>query len=332
MNAGKIKRFFQNNSEKQRGGTILVFLICLGLSAFFWLLNSLEKRYTDRISVPVKYINLPKDKQLVGSLPKKLDLIVDGYGYTLLNHKLRLAFSPVLISVNDLTDNILENQNFSRYTIHTSAHKEEIEKQISSEIKIINIKPDTITFNFSYVIERKMKVEPNIGLTFGKNFILRATPYTQPDSVIVRGPVNIMDTMRAVRTRYETIKEVTHNIEKSVLLEQIEGLSYSEKKVALYIDIEQNTEAVFSVPVEVINVPDSINIKTFPGKVKVYCKVGLSSYKKLTENSFKVVADYRKIDRQANKVKVLLTQYPDILLSVDFSPQEVEYIIEKQSR
>jgi hypothetical protein len=331
MGLNKINDIIKGKKENSNSGKAVVFFICLLLSSFLWLLNSLEKRYTDRISVPVKYINLPKDKQVSGPLPKKFDLLVDGYGYTLLSHKLRLAFSPVLLNVNDLTDKVLENGNISKITIYTSSHREEIAKQISSEINILSIKPDTISFNFSTIIEKKVKIKPIADLTFGKEFILKSAPSTNPDSVLVRGPKNILDTLQSISTKNFSYKELTHNIEKNISLESIEGLVFSHKRVSLLISVEQNTEVAFDIPIEVINHPDTIHVKTFPGKVKVSCRIGLSNYKKLTPSSFKAVADYSLYSKSVNRLPVSLVNYPDIVLSVNYAPREVEFIMEKNN-
>ncbi len=332
MGTNRIFSFLKSKAVNPSSGKALVFLICLILSSFLWLLNSLEKRYTDRISVPVKYVNFPKDKQLAGALPKKLDLMVDGYGYTLLSHKLRLTFSPVILSVSDLTDNVLENSKISKYIINTSSHKEEIEKQISSEIKILTIRPDTIAFTFSTITEKKIKIKPHLQLTFSKDFILQASPSTIPDSVLVRGPKDILDTLHFVYTKNTFYKDLTHHVEESIQLQPSEGLTYAQKRVTLFIPVEQNTEVAFDVPVEVINRPDSIQIKTFPGKVKVNCRIGLSNYKKLNQSSFKAVVDFSKLSGSVNRLPVALVDYPEIVLSVNYAPHEVEYIIENSGR
>lgn len=332
MGPNKITDIFKGRKENSSSGKAMVFFICLVLSSFLWLLNSLEKRYTDRISVPVKYINLPKDKQVSGPLPKKFDLLVDGYGYTLLSHKFRLAFSPVLLNVNDLTDKVLENDKISKYIIYTASHREEIAKQISSEINILSIKPDTISFNFSPVIEKKIKIKPVVDLTFGKEFILKSAPSTKPDSVLVRGPINTLDTLQSIFTKSFSFKELTHNIETNISIEPIEGASLSPKRVTLVITVEQNTEVAFDIPIEVINHPETIEVKTFPGKVKVSCRIGLSNYKKLTQNSFKAVADYSLYSKSVNRLPVSLVGYPDIVLSINYSPHEVEFIQEKKRK
>jgi hypothetical protein len=100
-----------------RNGRIFVFLACLGLASFLWFINALDKQYTDHISVPIRYRNIPKDKELVGKLPTKFDLTVNANGYTLLQHKLSFALVPVYIDVNELTNNYLENIFLSKYSI-----------------------------------------------------------------------------------------------------------------------------------------------------------------------------------------------------------------------
>ena len=62
--------FFKSVFSIQFKEKVFVFLICLGLSSFLWFLNALDKHYTDRISVPVRYINIPVNKKSSGPLPK----------------------------------------------------------------------------------------------------------------------------------------------------------------------------------------------------------------------------------------------------------------------
>ena len=102
--------------EKEK---IYTFLICLGLSFFLWFLNALEKHYTDRIYIPVHYVNIPKNKKSSGKLPNRLDMTVNATGYTILQHKLRLSISPLLLDVDELTDHNLESRYISKhYTIY----------------------------------------------------------------------------------------------------------------------------------------------------------------------------------------------------------------------
>jgi hypothetical protein len=326
----RVIEYFKTEINAIRNGRAFVFLVCLALASFLWFLNALEKRYTDHITVPIQYVNLPKDKELVGKLPVKFDLTVDAYGYTLLQHKLSLAYLPVLIDVNELTNRYLENKFASKYTISTNGHKDEIAKQISSEIEIISIRPDSISFYVSNVIEKLVKIRPVINVTFAKEFILQKPPVAKPGAIVVRGPQEILDTLKFVNTKPVELRNLSHNVEKNVGLVLLPQLESEVDEVAVKIAVEQFTEAKFEIPIFILNQPDSILIKSFPAKVKVSCRVGLSQYKKLIDSNFRAIIDYSHRSGVLTKLPVILDRVPETVLSVDYFPKEVEYIIERK--
>jgi len=71
-------------------------------------------------------------------------------------------------------------------------------------------------------------------------------------------------------------------------------------------------------------------IKTFPSKVKVTCRIGLSQYSKLNNSSFSAVVDYSHRSGVISKLQVILDRIPETVLSVDHFPKDVEYIIERK--
>ncbi|MCL4484122.1 MAG: hypothetical protein M1445_16200 [Bacteroidetes bacterium] len=307
-----------------------VFLVCLALSSFLWLLNSLEKHYTSKISVPVNYADFPKDRQLSGPLPHQFDLMVDAYGYTLLSYKLSLAFSPILLNVNELVDNEMGGMSKNRYVIYTENYKEEIEKQISSEIKILSIKPDSLVFNFSRIISKKIRVKPNLKLSFENQYSLNNEPITRPGSILVSGPANILDTLKFVSTSFHKYTKLSRSLGEDVTLQPIPGLKFEVNEVNLAIPVEQNTEVSFEVPIQVLNKPSDVSLKIFPGSVKVSCRIGLSKYKNLDYNTFRAFINYDKISLKEPKLSVVFESHANNVISVSYSPKEVEYILEHE--
>ena len=290
----------------------------------------MEKRYTGRISVPINYVEFPKDRQLSNSLPQKFDLMVDAYGYTLLSYKLRLAFSPVLLNVTELVDNAIEKGYRNKYTVSTVNHKEEIEKQISSEIRILSIKPDSLIFNFSKIISKRIKVKPNVKIGFENQYSLMDEAFATPDSILVSGPKSVLDTIKFVYTNFHSYSKLSHSVEEKATIQPIKGLTIPVTEVNLTIPVEQNTEVRFEVPIAIINKPDNIVIKTFPGKVKISCRIGLSKYKKLDYNAFHAFINYEKISLSDTRLPVLFESSSNAVLSVSFEPKEVEYILEHE--
>ncbi len=326
----RVFTYFKNEIKAIRNGKAFVFFVCLALASFLWFLNALEKHYTDHITVPVKYVNVPKNKDLTGILPDKLDLNVDALGYTLLRYKLRLAFSPLILDVNELSNNYLENRFLSKYSVSTIAHKEEFAKQISNEISIISVRPDSITFRVSRIIEKLVKIHPIVDLNLAKEYILQKQPVAKPESILVRGPVEILDTLTDINTLVVKQEKLSQSVFISTPLFIPSEINSDIKSVSVQIVVEQCTEARFDIPVLVINQPDSLQIKTFPSKVRISCRVGISEYNRLNSNSFKAIIDYSRRSQTLSKMAVKLEKIPDNVLYVDYSPKEVDFITERK--
>lgn len=330
-NKFKIPEILKKEHPFRRDGRLVIFLICVAVSLFFWTLNTLSKPYTTRINFPVKYINLPKDKLISHPLPEFLELSVNAYGFTLFRHKLKMSFSPILINVNEITSHIPEKNDLLRYSVSTSDNRKLIEDQISSEIRVLNIYPDSIKFFFDDIIEEKIVVKPVAEVTFDKQYMLHKELYTSPDSVVVRGPKSIVDTIKFVSTKGKRFKNITHSINRNVLLQSIPGLELSPKRVVLNIPVEQYTEANCEIPVTLKNVPDSFSVKIFPGKVKVSYMVGLSQYENIGTASFKAIIDFNEISSGTEKLPVAMEKFPNQIFSLEYFPKQVEYILEKKT-
>ena len=326
----RVFEYFRFEIGNFRSGKAFIFLVCLAFASFLWFLNALEKHYTDHITVPISYVNLPSGKGLVGKLPDKFELTVDAYGYTLLQHKLRLAFSQTTIDVNELTNKNLESRYLSRYIISTNDHKDEFAKQISNEIQIISIHPDTISFTVTNLREKLVKICPVLNLNLDREFVLRRAPQVEPESVLITGPESIIDTLECIYTNPINIKKIAHQTVNEATLNLKPELTSKILSAKVLIEVEQSTEAKFDVPVKILHEPDTLLVKTFPSKVRVSCRVGLSNYNKVTSSGFMAIVDFSERLITDSKLNVKLEQVPDFVISADFFPKEVDYIIEKK--
>jgi YbbR domain-containing protein len=188
-----------------------------------------------------------------------------------------------------------------------------------------------LIFNFSKIISKKIRIRPNIRLQFENQYSLDNDPTTLPDSVLVSGPKNLMDTLEFVYTRFRSYSKLAHPVEEKVILQPIPGLKMEGSEVRLYIPVEQNTEVTFEVPIQITNKPSNIVLKTFPGKLKVSCRVGLSKYKNLDYSMFRAYINYEKISVKDAKLPVSFENLSKDVLTVTYTPKEVEYILEREA-
>ncbi len=302
-----------------------VFLVCLALSALFWLLIKLSKEHTTTITVPVVYTDMPNDKLLVNELPTELKVEITTYGFKLLRYSIT-GKRTAKISVANL--DIRPTTAGNEYWL-PNTQKSIVAKFFPTEVKIGSITPDKILFTYSMLELKRVPVKTNISIDLPKQFALSSAIRVEPEYINVRGPKNILDTLKAVYTEGLEIKSKPDNNVQQLQLKTNNQLKYEQGEVSVTIPIDEYTEVYTEVPITPINVPEGEQLKLYPDKVKVYGLMGMKTYYELLPEDFEIVCDYRKIDFESNSVKLELTEYPNELKSLRFTPQRVEYLIFK---
>jgi YbbR domain-containing protein len=135
-----------------------------------------------------------------------------------------------------------------------------------------------------------------------------------------------LDTLSSVRTEHLDLGELTRNYSDRVRLSPNHDLTYDVSRVNCTIDLERFTELQVRVPIEVLNLPDSIMLQTFPSAIKLNCKVGLSKYERIEEYPFRAVVDYNKIEEGGKVLNVNILNLPDFLLGYEYAPKSVEFL------
>lgn len=308
---------------------VLNFFFFLMLSILFWFLMAMNKDYITTISYPIRYIRFPDDKVVVNDIPDRLELTVNASGFNLLSNKLRSRLTPIIFDVNSFSPNRFRNDPSSFYILSSYA-KEGISRQLSSDIEILDIKPDSLIFNFARRAEKRVPVHPVLNLSFEKQYMQVGPLNLEPDSILISGPGVIIDSIMAVETEELKMSGISRSFYEEIKLRPISKVDFNPVEVWLRVPVEKFTEASFTIPIEVVNLPDSLILRTFPGKVNITCQVGLSAYETLNEHVFSAVVDYAETGTMlGNRLQVNLVKSPEYIQALNYSPKSVEYILEK---
>ncbi|MDE5424296.1 hypothetical protein L3073_18960 [Ancylomarina sp. DW003] len=325
----KIKDVFDRENIKSNR-KLVIYMFFVGLATIFWFLNALSKEYTTTVNYPVSYSDFPSKKILSNELPSRLRLTVRAYGFDLLRYKLSF-FQSINFPVNEYTNNRLEKSDENIIRFSTNRMTSAVAAQLSSAISVTHISPDTINFQFSSLIEKKLPVHFNSNLKFEPQFRLGGDVMLKPDSIWVIGAQSIVDSIKQIETETLELKKLNESTKKKLNFVKIEGLKFVEKKVEVELPVEQFTEAQKQVGLKILNLPDSVYMRLFPHQVKVSYLVGLKDYETISEEQFELEIDYGSIDLENNKVKVNLKNSPLNISNVSFYPEEVVYLIEKRN-
>lgn len=85
-----------------------------------------------------------------------------------------------------------------------------------------------------------------------------------------------------------------------------------------------------TVPLVIKNLPDSLLIRLFPHSIDITFDVGLSRYEVVSDTSFSFSVDYEQIKDNPASLKIMLDKQPGHIKDLIFTPETVEYLIEKK--
>ena len=322
---GKLNKFYK---EIRLNRNIVTYLICVVIASMLWFLNMLNQDYTTELSYPVKYVHFPEDKYLINELPADLQFDVQAKGFTLLGNHVRTSFLPVTFNFAPYTDLLQEKNGIFEYTLNLNDIKERIASQLNPDMKLISIYPEKLTFQFAATKEKKIAILPTVNYTLKKQYILNQITAV-PDSVLVRGASNIIDTLQYIRTAPWSLKNISKTQSKTIRLQEIENCHIQDKTTEVTLEVEQFTEARRNIAITPLHVPDSINIRLFPLSINISYDVGLSKYKHIRNSDFTFTVEF-PTNRETTYLEVKVDKAPDFIQNLNYSPQRVEYILEKK--
>lgn len=303
------------------------YVVCLLVAGLFWLLHSLSKEYIITIRVPVTYTHLPEQKMIAVDLPDSVDAEVIGSGFTILAFQVSKTSMPIALDARRTRS--LGNGDFA---MSTYSHSERIEGAIGQGLKILRVMPDTIVLSFEGRAEKRVPVRARVKVKCAPMFRLGDSIKTVPAFVMVSGAEALVKRINYVETESKTylgLNKAVNETVNLVLPSDLQQLSLSIHKVNLIVPVGQYTEKKFSIPVEPINVPPNVILKTFPDKVDVIFQVPIADFGSITVDMFRVVADYSKIDPKGNTIAIEFARKPLNVLNLHAVPQRVEFLIRK---
>ncbi len=125
---------------------VFVFAFFLFLSFCLWYFNYLGKEMEADIKYPVKYINMPNNREVIDKVPPRLNLSLRGPGYSVLKLKVTGNKPPVIIDLSKVSYKRVSGSKSSEYFVVTSVLAKSMTVQIRTGCEITNVKPDTIYF------------------------------------------------------------------------------------------------------------------------------------------------------------------------------------------
>jgi len=310
----------KNGLKKRKVKVFLIFLLC---STLAWLISKLSETYVNDTVFDLRYVNIPEDQMLMHASHDHINVKLEGVGFQF------LRFGNKKIEI-DLSKAIKEGDDFF---ISQKVYNKQIEMQLSNGTKLLELSSDTLFFDFQKVIERKVPIKAHIEVDLAQNYLLEGELLLEPDSMIVKGPKNEVDTILHVNSEKIDLRGLDADFSKNIRLiksELLTNTKYSKEEVTISGKVSKFSEIDFEVKIQVINLPEKVNIKLYPNQVTILCKGSIKTLKELKQEDFHVIVDYKKITNESKSLPLIVRRRPSDLHSAILQKSEVEYILERR--
>lgn len=317
-----VQKKVKSRHDKRKVNIFLVFLLCSFLA---WLVSKLSETYVDRTTFDLEYINAPDSLLLADTSANNIDVKLRASGFQFLGFYYNRK--NVVIDLSNMTS------TQSKYFVTQSDFKKQIEDQLSGSMTLMEVEKDTLFLDFYLVEVKEVPVSPKIGLNPAQNYLVDGPLKIEPPIISVTGPKKELDLVKSISTSALELNEITENFSVVVDLVKPEELRNSElsiQKVEISGEVFRFSEKVIEIPVEVINLPEGTQIKTFPGTVSVLCKARIDRLKDISPEDFIIAANFQEHKGNNKYLRVSLIEKPEDVYNVQLLKNEVEFILKRQ--
>lgn len=301
--------------------SLLTFAFFLILSGLFWLSTALNEYNDCEITIPLSIENIPKNVVITSELEDTLKVVVHDKGFTLLQYLYGNKIRPISVNITSAT------KQSDKYIITSSELLRIVRKQFYGSSNVTSVKPERIEVGYCTGTPKSVPVRLQGEIVPAPDYYLAHTQIS-PDKVTVYSTKEMLDSITHVVTDQFHVLNFTDTVTKTVSLKTIKGAKITPQQVRITLYPDILTEEVVSVPITTVNLPEDVNIRTFPSRVKVKFNVGVSQYRSVNTSQFRVELDYNEVKHGSDKCRLRITQMPKGITKASLEFNEVDYLIE----
>ena len=297
------------------------FLLFVAISFAFWASTKLSKEYQLVQPFTLVWEEIPKGIVL-NDKPSQIKVTLNASGveilwYRLFKNKLSISLKDVDFTPEDRILNMEE-------------HFFDIQQQLFGGTQLLQISPSLFPLQYSKMALKKLPVLTNLDINFRPGYLGEERLQITPDSVVVRGSKNILDTLVHINTEEFKLLDVHENINQQIELESIEELVFEVESIQLFWPVLPYSEKSLIIPIKVVNIPVGVKVKLFPPEANLRATLPLSLLNAVQSSDFSLVVDYENIrEGHADAMELKLTKQPPSVKKVIWEPLSVNYLIRR---
>ncbi len=304
---------------------IVTFSLFLLLSSTFWFVNALSTQRKASLTMPISYTGIPAGVKITTPLPQHINLVIKDEGIKLFQYGKRKLTTLRL----NLSEHFTSEDN--SFEIKAKDIENLIAATLLPTTHLISFGPEEMNVQYVHLDWKKVAVRLRGSVETAHQHLFTAPTTITPDTIEILGAKAQIDTIDYVYTTRVDLINLKKSEQYIIDIDRtIQDIQYSQPTVMLHTSIERFTEKTLTLPINFINTPDTINIRTFPTEVNAVFNTPISSFKNISEKDIQVTFDYQAIDnsrRRTHKLKCT-NMRPNLIHNLKIKPENIEFLLE----
>lgn len=298
---------------------INIVIISIIFSIILWISISLSNYYYATINVDLKIINLPEGFTTGSKLPEKITLKLKGRGWKLTAANIG---SETEFQVSAKKDSGWIKLNLKNSFVDNP--------WLSSEMEVMDISPDTLSFFVEKIVRKKLKIVPDLNLSYKNGFGLASPVYISPESVYVYGPSSLLSKNPVIKTEKKSFYNVDNKVTENIDLQEFQGIKFENNQTRIFLNVQRIVEQNFdNIPVLMRDIPKDRDVILLPNKVSAGVKGGIEYVGKVSTDQFHFYVNYRDVVLDTIGSINIRYELPENVSLIYIKPENLKYIIKK---
>ncbi len=302
-----------------------VFLICIGISAFFWLLTKLSQEYEINVDIPVVFHNYPDNLILVNKPDSIIQVRITDNGFDLIGISIFGAPKSIEMNIPDMRVNKSKSSFTQSFTL-VRTKLEELNQIFGSAKNLRLLGPDSLVLRFEKLATKKIIIIPQVEYLLLPQFQIKGKPELQPNFITVYGSQSSLDKIDTIYTETKLFTDLDKSFTEKIQLLLPDYMNADFKSTELVVEIEKFTEAKINIPIPLDFIKNK-NVRLFPKTIDIKYTVSFKDFNNINSSDFKVKASEDFLE--VGKLNIFLEEYPAGIRIIDYQPKVAEFIIIK---
>jgi YbbR domain-containing protein len=296
-----------------------IIIISIIFSIILWVSISLSNDYYATFKIPLKMVNFPEGYTIGSKIPDDISVKLKGEGWKLAALKLGRE-TDYVVSVGKETGRRFIN--LYNYLVDN--------QWLSSDIEVIDISPDTLSYNVEKIASTRAEIIPDLNLNFKPGFGLATEMVIKPESTTVFGPSSKIKNLRAVSTEKMSLNNLDDKVDEKIPLLPIPEMNFSSRNVNIILDVQKIVDKNFdNLSVNIIDIPSDRNVILLPNKISIGLRGGVDVLAKLSGDQLKAHINYRDVVLDTLGSIAPKITLPENTSLIYIKPERLRYIIKK---